>query len=213
MDLILVATWAIVAVMVAAYLAFVVWRIRVHRRKSAPATAPAAGDDARLARALEAAARIAGTPPVTPPETAAPLAPAAAPPVASGPVAPVEAEAPAEATGVSSVAELLAGIKLPNDLAPLTTMAPRAAAGDRVAFWTDTVPMEIVGPSFIAALALIGCEVTQLAVDQFSLRRKGARAMAVFYPDGRLAVIDGKPGFPSVPAAAFVVEVYLPALG
>jgi hypothetical protein len=212
-DPILIATWAIVAVVVVAYAAFVVWRVRVQRRKNAPAAVEAAGaDDARLARALEAAARIAGTPPIPPVPASAPEMPTASgSPVAANPIEAEAATTEADAPGVSSVAELLEGIKLPNDLAPLTTMAPREGAGDRVAFWTDTAPIEIVGPAFIAALALIGCEISQLSVEQFALRRKGTRAMTVFYPDGRLAMIDGAPGYPSVPTAAFVVEVYLPA--
>jgi hypothetical protein len=201
MDGILVATWGAAVVVVLLYVLFVVWRVRVHRQRRTPKAADAATatHDDRLARALDAAARISGQ---TPQPTSAPTS---TPVVHEAPLAPV---APPQAPSLTSVAEVLAGIRLPNDLAPLTTMAPRVGAGDRVAFWTDEAGAEVVGPAFIDELRRIGCEVTQIDMMSFAATRDGTRAIVLFHPDGRLARIDDALAFPSVPAAV-VVEIWL----
>jgi hypothetical protein len=111
---------------------------------------------------------------------------------------------------MTTVADLLKGIRLPHELAPLTTMLPRAGAGDRVAFWTDTAAPEAVGPAFVDELRRIGCEVTQIDVTSFAVSRDDTRAIVMFHPDGRMARIDDALAFPSVPASV-VVEIWLTA--
>jgi hypothetical protein len=208
MDAVLLATWAAVGVVVLLYILFIVWRVRVDRRKKAkPQDAAAATDEARLARALDAAARLAsqeGGAAPTAPTTTAPAAPA---PTISAPPSDPPVLAPTRQP--DTVAELLAGIRLPRDLAPLTTMANRPGAADRVAFWTDRAGAEVVGPEFVDELERIGCEVTQLDVSLFAINRDGGRANAMLYADGHNATIDGARAYPSVPANAFVVEIWL----
>jgi hypothetical protein len=214
MDAVLLATWAAVGVVVLLYILFIVWRVRVDRRKKAkPQDAAAATDEARLARALDAAARLAsqegGAAPTAPTTTAPAAAPAptiSAPPISAPPSAPPVL---APTRQPDTVAQLLAGIRLPRDLAPLTTMANRPGAGDRVAFWTDRAGAEVVGPEFVDELERIGCEVTQLDVSLFAINRDGGRANAMLYADGHNATIDGARAYPSVPANAFVVEIWL----
>ena len=208
MDGILLATWLAAGVVVVFYVAFVVWRVRVHRRREGAKTKAEASTEAgaiaddRLARALDAAARIAGaTPQPTSAPTSAPLSP-------SQPARFTPTPTPMPMPSLSSVAEVLMGIRLPNDLAPLTTMAPRAGARDRVAFWTDDAGSEVVGPAFVAELRRIGCEVTQIDMTSFAITRDNTNAIAMFHADGRSARIDDVLAFPSVPAAV-VVEIWL----
>lgn len=223
--------YALLAVVVALYAVFVGWRVRVHRGRRALASgsspsrrgrgrgAPAEplDNEARLARALEAAARIAGETPVhatnSPPPLTQPGAvsterrpPAPAPHLPAAD--PVEMERP---TGPATVAEMLQGIRLPADLAPLTTMASRPGAGDRVAFWTASTPAELAGPTFIDSLLAIGCTVARVEPSLYTIERDAARAALLVHPDGRLATIDGAPAFPSVPESAVVIEIWLPA--
>lgn len=222
--------YALLAVVVALYAVFVGWRVRVHRgrRALASASSPRRGrgrgapaepldNEARLARALEAAARIAGETPVhatTPPSP--PIRPSTVSaerrPPAPGPhlpaADPVEME---QAGGPTTVAEMLQGIRLPADLAPLTTMASRPGAGDRVAFWTASTPAELAGPTFIDSLLAIGCTVARVEPSLYTIERDATRAALLVHPDGRLASIDGAPAFPSVPESAVVIEIWLPA--
>jgi hypothetical protein len=202
-DGILLATWLAAGVVVVLYVLFVIWRLRVHRRRKSPKRTEEVTTDDRLARALDAAARISGQAPQ-------PLLPPAHPdavPTSSTGTEPTSVGAPAR-RAPGTVADLLKGIRLPHELAPLTTMAPRAGAGDRVAFWTDLAGAENVGPAFVDELRRIGCEVTQIDVTSFAVIRDDMRALAMFHPDGRAARIDDSIAFPSVPASV-VVEIWL----
>jgi hypothetical protein len=103
------------------------------------------------------------------------------------------------------VAEALAGIHLPNGLAPLTTMAERGGVGDRVAFWTD-VPAEVVGPAFGDELERLGYATTSLDQDTLAAQRGGTNLVAVIHPDGPKATIGTQP---SVPELSTVIEIWL----
>ncbi len=223
MDVTLVLSWALVVAAVAGYIAFVLRRMRARRAANdVRASTPIAGDsvEERLARTIATAARLTGEPPkfdvTSAPEgdaTATQTPTQQASPVPSGEAAVVLSSLPPPAVApppppVKTVADVLHGIELPNDLAPLTTMAPRVGAGDRVAFWTNTSVPAVVGPAFLDALRAIGCEVAPLGVATFAVERDGAHAMVNVYADGRAAVIDGKPAYPTVPENAFVVEVW-----
>lgn len=194
-------TWVFVIAVLAGYVWFVVWRVRVDRRKKADARET----DDRLTAAL---ARL-GVPPA---------APAATDDVAPEPVAAVSARpepalvmpapaakpAPADATVVSS----LQGIKLPHELVPLTTMTARESAGDRIAFWTDAASAEAVGPEFAAELERLGYEVRPLDEHTLSAERDDIVLTAMIHRISQHEIAGTM--FPSVPPGAVVVEVWLP---
>lgn len=207
-TVVLIITWVTAGLVVAAYVWFVVWRYRVDRRKKA---AEAASDEqmrgaisrlAPKAPAPSAATPVAATQPVSPPASAV------APDVA--PRTDVDGPRPVAAGEAGTVAGALAGVQLPNDLAPLTTMAPRLGSGDRVAFWTDTAPFETVGPAFSGELERLGYDVQTLETGSLAAQRDDVRLLVVVHPDGRTARISDEPAFPSVPENSVVVEVWLP---
>ena len=117
---------------------------------------------------------------------------------------------PSAAPATATVADALRGIELPNGLAPLTTMAPRAGAADRVAFWTD-VPAEIVGPAFGDELERLGYTVSSLDDHTLAAQREDGRLLAIIHPDGHHATIGETQAFESVPELATVIEVWIPA--
>lgn len=214
MDLISVGRVVITLATVTAYIIYFVWRVRSRRAQQAnpatranPAATAAATPEDRLARTIAAAARLSGEPPKVDEGDAS------ATPPPSTPTAPLDGgssmppPAPSIAPAIA-VADLLRGIELPNDLTPLTTMAPRVAARDRVAFWTNTSVADVVEPAFLDALRAIGCQVAPLGLRTYALERDGAHAMVNTYADGRAAIIDGRPGYPSVPENSFVIEIW-----
>jgi hypothetical protein len=196
---ILLVTWVLVGVVVAAYIWFVVWRVRAERRKKAAQAAA----DAPLKAALQSPDLDAPSKPqVASSPAAPPVAPASVP-------APAAAAAPVATQSRLTIVQALTGIQLPNDLVPLTTMAPRLGVGDRVAFWTDAAPAEVVGPAFAGELERLGYEVTPRDLVTLVAQRDDIRLTVVLHPDALLATIDDKPLFPSVPERAVVVEAWL----
>jgi hypothetical protein len=199
-----VLMYFVVAIVIGLYVLFVVWRLRVDRRKKAAGAPKSTLPDSTLAdreaRVLGTAARLSPETPVTPmvtPPTPAPEGPA--PPRPSGPM-------------VSTVAELLAGIRLPNDLAPVVDMAPRTGVLDRVAFATSSAPAETLGPAFTAELERLGFTVTPTAYDTLEIERGADLARVVIHPVGHRAAVEGQIGFPYVREGSVVVEVWIPAL-
>jgi hypothetical protein len=194
---VLVVTWVLVGVVLAGYVWFVVWRVRVERRRKEAAEQAELPAKAALRTTL---VDVPSTPtsatPVT--EAPAPAVSATAPPTATTPAA-----------SAATVAQALAGIQLPADLAPLTTMAPRLGVGDRVAFWTDTAPIEIVGPAFTSELERLGYSVTPVDRSMLAADRDGTRLTVVLHPEGLLAYIDDKLAFTSVPERSVVVEIWI----
>jgi hypothetical protein len=111
----------------------------------------------------------------------------------------------------TTVASLLVGIALPRDLAPLTTLSPRPAVGDRVAFWTDRCPAEVVGPEFANELERLGYTVVPLDERSLSAQRDHDRLLVVIHPDGARAIIGDQLAFSTVPDLSVVIEVWIPA--
>ena len=185
---ILIATWLLVGVVVAAYVLFVVWRFRAEKRKKAAQAAA----DAPLKAALRSPDR--------------PLA-------ASVPMTPVDPDAPPTARVATqprlTIVQALAGINLPYDLVPLTTMAPRPGVNERIAFWTDTAPAEVVGPAFADELERLGYAVSSRDDTTLAAVRDDTHVVLVLHPDALLATIDDQAAFPSVPERAVVIEAWL----
>ena len=193
--MVVLAIWALAGLVVALYVLFVVWRLRVERRKNAMQQDSTSSLSSTLARAAASA---------LPAEPSAPRVDT-----------PVATPAPPGATATTgappaTVAEALAGISLPNDLAPLTSMAPRGGTGDRVAFWT-AVPVEVVGPAFGDELERLGYTISPLDADTLAAQRGAARLIAIIHPDGPRATIGGQRAFETVPELSTVIEVWIPA--
>lgn len=198
-TIVLLLTWILAGLVVAAYIWFVVWRFRAERRKEEEhAIADAAMSDA-IAKTAEqvsaASTSVSASSSSTPDSTV----------VAPTPVAPL---APSVA---ATVAGLLSGIALPHDLVPLTTIAPRPAVGDRVAFWTDRAPADIVGPGFAGELERLGYTVIALDERSLSAQRDDDRLLVIIHPDGERAIIGDQLAFSSVPERSVVIEVWVPA--
>jgi hypothetical protein len=207
----------------ASILGLYIWWFSVRYRRDKRREAERAERDAAATSAIFDAARqaaqspapIAATPrpepsaferPVPPPIAAAPPPPAPlSAPLASAPLRPDTA--PTSRT--TTVAEALAGISLPNDLAPLTSLADADApvAGDRVVFWTDTAPAEVVGRAFTEEVERLGFTVTRLDDRTVALRRDPFHLAATIYPDAGSAVVGKDQLFPTVPVGAVVLDV------
>ena len=186
--MLVVLIWAMAGLVVALYILFVVWRLRVERGKKAMQQESTSTLSSTIARA------------------AASALPSESPAARIGvPAAP----APAFSASPATVAEALSGISLPSDLAPLVSMAERGGVGDRVAFWT-TVPGEVVGPAFGVELERLGYTVSSLDEHTLAAQRDGARLITIVHPDAHKATIGGQPAFPTVPELSTVIEVWIP---
>jgi hypothetical protein len=198
-----VLMYFVVAIVIGLYVLFVVWRLRVDRRKKAAgapkSTLPDSTRADREARVLGAAARLSPETPVKPVAERSPAPEGPASPRPSGPM-------------VSTVAELLAGIRLPNDLTPVVDMAPRTGVLDRVAFASSSAPAETLGPAFTGELERLGFTVTPTAYDTVEIERGADLARVVIHPVGHRAAVEGQIGFPYVREGSVVVEVWIPAL-
>jgi hypothetical protein len=225
-KVVLVVTWVTAGLVIALYIWFVIWRFRVERRKKA---AQAETDSAMSGAIARAAARAAQAEQVQAEraqptqaqlhpesrETPRPgLAPTPEPVAAPAPIPepePVIAPSSTAAT-TSTVATLLSGIVLPNDLVPLTTIAPRLGVGDRVAFWTDTVPAEIVGPAFADELERLGYSSKPMDDHTLAVQRGEDRLVVMIHAAGRGAMIGDRQAFETVPELSVVIEVWVPDL-
>jgi len=216
-QVVVVLTWVVAGLVVAAYIWFIVWRYRVEqRKKAADAVEEAKMSDtiARTAQRMDEA--VSTSAPPLPKRTPATTLPSAS----SGPADPLPTSAPVSrpepmrsepsTSREATVADRVSGIRLPHDLAPLTTMAPRLAAGDRVAFWTDRAPVEVVGPAFADELERLGYTVASLDPQSLAATRNDDHLMVVIHPDGPAARVDGQLAFTSVPEHSVVIEVWIP---
>jgi len=191
-------------IVVGLYVLFVVWRYRVDKRKKAMQNQEASA----LTQAIAKTAQQMSSPR---PADPAPIArPVVGTPLASTPVAATPPPDPPAANADTTVASALQGIALPNGLVPLTTMAPRPNTLDRVAFWTDTAPAEVVGTAFGDELERLGYAVTPLDQQSLAAQRDGVRLIVVVHPDGHAANVGGMQLFASVPERAVVIEVWVP---
>jgi hypothetical protein len=176
----------------------------------APSPSPLAARSPALAPAEPSPSPAAFERAVPPPVAASPSpAPSVSAPLSvptgSAPLRPATGSSSREAT----VAEALAGIALPNGLAPLTSMtdAGTSVAGDRVVFWTDTAPADVVGHAFKEEVERLGFTVTRLDDQTVALRRDPYHLAATIYPDAGSVVVGKDPLFPTVPVGAVVLEV------
>ena len=195
--MIIVAVWALVALFIGLYILFVVWRVRVDRRKKAMES----GSDTAPSVSSVIARAAWSAPPAEVPPDPAPSAPA--------PASTSTPPSPPGAASATTVAQALAGIVLPNDLAPLTTVAPREGVIDRVAFWTP-VPAEVVGPAFGDELERLGYTVSPIDDSTLAAQRVDARLVAAIHSDGHRAMIGQARAFESVPELATVIEIWIP---
>jgi hypothetical protein len=207
-KLVLLLTWIVAGLVVAAYIWFVVWRFRVDRRKKeAQAIADGAMSDAIALTAQQLSPMRTTPTPATGPSTPT----ASSLPSAIRDALPTQEASPVAPTSTATVAGLVSGIALPSDLVPLTTIAPRPATGDRVAFWTDRAPAEIVGPAFATELERLGFTMIPLDERTLSAQRDKDRLVVMIHPDADSAIIGGQLAFTSVPERSVVIEVWVPA--
>jgi hypothetical protein len=197
LAMVLFVMWSLVALLIAGYIWFVVWRLRLDRRKKEAA----AGGPTPYARATPSAPRApsAADLPSTPTDE-----PLRVPRLSD--LAPL----PSESATPASVADLLQGIRLPHDLVPITMMAPRAEVGERVAFVTEGVDPAEVGTAFTEELERLGYEITPMGADRIAAARGDDRLVCQIHLDARYAEVGGKRAFPAVPDGSVVVEVWLP---
>ena len=134
----------------------------------------------------------------------------------TGSVATAEPESPSAQVGMvgevprdaSSVAEVLTGIRLPCDLAPLVGLDV-ALDPTHVVFATEGHRADQVGQQVGDELERIGCRLTPL--DQTTLRAdRGAHSVDVrIHPDPSAAMTGDQPAFPTARAGSIVVEFRL----
>jgi len=216
-QVVLILTYVIAGAIVAGYIWFMIWRIRVDRLKKAE-TELAAQDEKPLSPlrqmlAEQAAAEEQGGGAVTgSASTAIPVPPAGA---AVGqpmpPVMPPVTPLPPTAATTTTVIEALTGIKLPNDLAPLTTLADRTGVADRIAFWTNDAPADTVTADFTAELDRLGYTVADFDSSTKAAHRDGVTLLMAIYGDAESAKSGDARMFPSVPEGAVVVDVWIPS--
>jgi len=211
-------TWVAVAFVLALYGLFVLWRVRVDRRKKAEKAAlladlpPPTRPNQFVGRPLAQPGSAAPAPTPAAGDAPSPDEPTPAPASASTPAAEAPTMPPPPAPSIdrrATVADIVQGITLPYDLAPLTTMVPRPDVGDRVAFWTDRAPAEVVGSAVADEFERLGFASEPVASDTLRLTRGNQSLMARLHESPSLANVGGVPAFPSVPEHAVVLELWV----
>jgi hypothetical protein len=207
LAMVLLVMWAVVALLIAGYIWFVVWRLRIERRKkemrtSEPAQTTSASP-APAATSLRARLEAQGAlPPLDGPEPLATPEPLVMPSTLG--VAPTP-------TAGRTVTDLLTGIRLPEDLVPITLMEPRSDITERVAFASDAgADAKRVGTAFADELQRLGYEVTASGADQLAATRGDDHLQCQLHVDAHYAELGGKRAFPAVPESSVVVEVWIP---
>ncbi len=201
--LVTAVTFLAAVVVIGLYLMSVVRRYRAERRKRSVTRA----DTDVEARVLDRLAATASAQPATPmPPTPGPTADTPAPPIEANDSPDTASPSPGP-----TVASLLAGIRLPVDLVPLVSIAPRPDVDDQVAFWTKDVPAEAVGQAFAGELVRLGFTVAPLKEGAVRAERDGAALLCQVHATPSIVTVDGRQAFPSMPEGAVVVEVRVPA--
>lgn len=208
----MVATYGLAALVVGAYVAWVVVRYRREReqkRLAAAASSPAPG---AFLRPPAAEPPVPAPPVHTPTPAREPLvaagAPAAQPAAApQRPASPYPAGPPTQPTTVVSV---LDGITMPCDLAPLTSYAPRPRVADQVVFVTDAAPHEVVRTQVESALVAIGVHVDWVDAEQARLVRGGHEALMVVPLSPHASYHGDSAAYPVLPPQGVVVDVWVP---
>lgn len=206
-------TFGIAFMVFVAYVIFVSWRVRVHRRRRAAEeagpTSSTMSSDAMLQRSAAPPQRTPGTatdqsPTVTdgdPPKNADAAKP-------SPPLRGAEADGPAHQP--ATVLEAVQGISLPHDLVPHPDATARPGAVDRVALIGSMVEFETLRDGVDEALNAIGYEV--IWDDSEGMARNGRAELRVnIYASARTAVFEGVAAFPLAGDGAVVVDFWIAA--
>jgi hypothetical protein len=204
---VLFLTWGLAVAVVGLYVWFVVWRLRVDKRKKAATVDDAERMSATIAR-LAAAEPAARPEPAVRSESSAPADSQLEPVATPAPSTAAVAAPPPEK--VTTVAAALSGISLPHDLTPLTMVADRPGVGDRVVFSTRSAPPEAVGSALSDELERLGYTVRPLDEQTIAASRGEQRLILVIHPEGAHAKIGDQKAFPAVPDLSVVVEVWIP---
>jgi hypothetical protein len=219
--MVLLATWTVVALLIGGYIWFVVWRMRMEKRKKEVGTSrakrPAEPLQTGLAARLKEQGALQPLEPYEPTPSPFPSPGQAATPSTPSPSSPSSpsmfgvAPTPPPVTAGPSVAELLSGIRLPEDLVPITMMEPRGDIVERVAFASDPgADPKRVGTAFADELQRLGYTVAASGEDQLAATRGTDHLLCQLHVDARYAEIAGKRAFPAVPDNAVVIEVWIP---
>jgi len=199
-------TWIVVLLLVAGYVSFFAVRYRREReakRLAQPAAPPRPPVTMPMSPPLE---------PLPPPIVASwPPPSAAAPPAAPMP-APTGGGVVAGMAG-GEVADLVRGIRLPDDLVPRPDVLPRSGAHDRVVFVTTDAPADIVRERLATALDAIGTAV-QWDHDGWLalLSRDGHRGWLQVHPSPTGVVPPGTLLAPTVPSHTVCAEFWTDAV-
>lgn len=157
-------------------------------------------------------------PPTLPTPTAAPTiassvpAPAPAEPPPSGPAGtpPPSTTAPGGAGRPSaSLMEALAGITLPCDLLPLTTVEGRTLGPRELVLATTGYSGPEVGRALGAALAALGYSITPLGSSRALAERGPDHVTLTIHDRPDTLLVGTRPQYPTAPADAVVVELRL----
>jgi hypothetical protein len=225
-QVVLILTYVVAGALVAGYIWFMIWRVRVDRRKKGVDESPKESNKPlsplRQMLADQAAADEAAG--IAPAAAAIPVPPAGAPvvpPVPTQPTMSAQPPAPAQPAtpqpmgtqppATATIIDALTGIKLPNDLSPLTTLAERFGAIDRIAFWTNTTGADTVTSDFTGELERLGYKMADFDSSTKAAHRDGVMLLMAIYAEAHAATNDlGTRLFPSVPEGAVVVDVWIP---
>ncbi len=213
-DVIRAITFSAALVVLISYGVFVMWRVRVHRRRreaeEGRATNDSLSSDATL-RPTRPAPTVSDPPPAAAePVPHPPTRPA--PEVNRDPTPPIEPAAPpppASPGRPATVLDAVQGIALPHDLVPHPDAAPRPAAVDRVALTGSMISEEDLIDGLTGALTDLDYEITWAEAE--GLARKGPAELRVsVYTSPRTSLIDGVPAFPLAVEGAVVVDFWIP---
>jgi hypothetical protein len=136
------------------------------------------------------------------------------PRVAAPPAPPAPAGRPDGAAGTGGdVADLVRGIRLPEDLVPRPDVIPRAGIHDRVVFVTTEAPADVVRDRLAAALEAIGTEMRWDADGWLALlSRDGRDGWLRVHPSPTGIVPAGTLLAPTVPSHTVCAEFWTDAV-
>jgi hypothetical protein len=121
------------------------------------------------------------------------------------PPAPTEADLP---TSRRPIAELVEGIRMPCDLAPIVETVPRVGAREEVAFVTRGHSATEVGGAVGDELRRLGYEL-QARNETEALAVRGDDVLGVtVYPEPWMVERAGRPAFPVAIEGSVVVELW-----
>jgi hypothetical protein len=123
---------------------------------------------------------------------------------------PVAVPAPPPAAPPVRLFELLAGMTLPCQLAPLTNVEPLPVPGvDRLVFVTHW-PAERVRADLKGALAAVDVELRWSSWNTGVATRGGASFRVVVHPAPEAVTVGSRPAFPTASTGSTVVELAAP---